>query len=167
MKAKMPISRYISDIRAKIGNDLLILTGTSAVIVNPRNEVLLQRRSDAPLWTLLGGYLDPGEDVANGIIREVQEEAGITVIPERIVAVLSGPDHFHTYPNGHQVAIINICFRCRHAKDTKPRANDDESLEVRYFSPDNLPDNTFPIHKKLIAKALQSNSEAYFRPPSA
>ena len=114
----MPTSEYIERIRAKIGNDLLILTGTSAVIVNSHNEVLLQLRSDLPIWTLLGGYLDPGEDIADGIIREVREEAGITVVPERIAAVLSGPDHFHTYDNGHQVAIINICFRCRPADDT-------------------------------------------------
>ena len=148
---QMPISDYIADIRAKIGNDRLILTGTSAVVVNPGNEVLLQLRSDRPLWTLLGGYLDPGEDVADGIIREVREEAGIRVVPERIVGVLSGRDHFHTYNNGHQVAVINICCRCRPIDDTPPRSNDDESRAVRYFPPDDLPGNLFPPHKTLIA----------------
>ena len=162
----MPISDYISRIRAKIGNDLLILTGTSAVVVNPQNEVLLQLRSDLDIWTLLGGYLDPGEDVADGIIREVREEAGITVVPERIVAVLSGRDHFHTYDNGHQVAIINICFRCQPLDDRAPQPNDDESVDVRYFPPDQLPDNTFPWHRTLIEKALGDKVTAYFRPPS-
>ena len=163
----MPISKYISDIRAKIGNDLLILTGTSAVVINERGEVLLQRRSDLDIWTILGGYLDPGEDVADGIIREVREEAGIAVSPEAIIAVLSGRDHFHTYFNGDQVAIINICFRCHPIDDSIPRPNDDESVDVRYFSPDELPENTYPIHKTLIAKALEFSAAAYFRPPSA
>lgn len=163
----MPISKYISDIRAKIGNDLLILTGTSAVVINDRDEVLLQRRSDLHIWTILGGYLDPGEDVADCIIREVREEAGITVAPEAIVAVLSGPDHFHTYANGHRVAIVNICFRCRPIDDATPWPNDDESVEVRYFPPAELPDNTYPIHKELISKALEYCASAYFRPPSA
>jgi 8-oxo-dGTP diphosphatase len=163
----MPISDYISDIRAKIGNDLLILTGTSAVVLNRSNEVLLQLRSDQNIWTLLGGYLDPGEDVADGIIREAREEAGITIAPERIVAVLSGRDHFHTYDNGHQVAIINICFRCRPLDESTPRPNDDESLAVRYFPPTKLPDNVFPIHRELILKALSNEPAAYFRPPSA
>jgi len=162
----MPISKYISDIRAKIGNDLLILTGTSAVIISDCGEVLLQRRSDLDIWTILGGYLDPGEDVADGIIREVREEAGITVAPEAIVAVLSGPDHFHTYNNGDQVAIVNICFRCHPTDDSTPQPNDDESLEVRYFPPAELPENTFPIHKMLIAKAIEYSASAYFRPPS-
>ena len=162
----MPISKYISDIRAKIGNDLLVLTGTSAVVINDREEVLLQRRSDLDIWTILGGYLDPGEDVADGIIREVREEAGITVAPEAIVAVPSGHDHFHTYDNGHQVAIINICFRCHPTDDATPRPNDDESVEVRYFPPDELPENTFSIHKTLIAKAIEYRASTYFRPPS-
>ncbi len=162
----MPISEYIHDIRAKIGNDLLILTGTSAIVINEREEVLLQLRSDVDVWTILGGYLDPGEDVADGIIREVREEAGISVLPEHIIAVLSGRDHFHTYDNGHQVAIVNICFRCRPADDRSPRPNDDESVEVRYFRPDELPENTYPIHKTLIAKAFEHKDSAYFRPPS-
>ncbi len=162
----MPISDYISGIRAKIGNDLLILTGTSAVVINPQNEVLLQLRSDLDIWTLLGGYLDPGEDVADGIIREVREEAGITVVPERIVAVLSGRDHFHTYDNGHQVAVINICFRCHPLNDSPPRSNDDESVDVCYFPPADLPDNVFPLHRMLIEKALGDEETAYFRPPS-
>lgn len=163
----MPISKYISDIRARIGNDLLIVTGTSAIVINERGEVLLQRRSDLDIWTILGGYLDPGEDVADGIIREVREEAGITILPESIIAVLSGSDHFHTYNNGDQVAIINICFRCRPTDDKTPRPNDDESVEVRYFPPDELPETTFPIHKSLIAKAFEYGPSAYFRPPSA
>ena len=162
----MPMSKYIENIRAKIGNDLLILTGTSAVVINSRSEVLLQLRSDLPIWTLLGGYLDPGEDVADGIIREVREEAGITVVPERIAAVISGPDHFHTYDNGHQVAIVNICFRCRPADDMPPRSNDDESVEVRYFPVNGLPDELFPLHRMLIAKAMVDAEAAYFRSPS-
>ena len=163
----MPISDYISSIRAKIGNDLLILTGTSAVVINDENEVLLQLRSDAPLWTILGGYLDPEEDIADCVIREVHEEAGIKVIPESLVAVLAGPDHRHTYGNGHEVAIVNICFRCRPADDTVPKANDDESLDVRYFPFAELPENLFPMHRTLIAKALEYSPNAYFRPPSA
>ncbi len=160
----MPMSQYIANIRAKIGNDMLILPGTSAVVVNDHGEILLQQRGDYNIWTLLGGYLDPAEDVADCIIREVWEEAGIAVVPECLVAVLSGPDHLHTYDNGHQVAIVNICFRCRPVDDSLPVPDGDESIEVRYFAPDSLPVNLFPMHRKLIARALENNPQAYFRP---
>lgn len=162
----MPMSEYIANIRAKIGKDILILPGTSAVVFNEAGEALLQLRSDYKIWTLLGGYLDPGEDLADCIIREVQEEAGITVLPESLVAVLSGADHVHTYENGHQVAVVNICFRCRPVDDTAPTPDKDESLEVRYFALDNLPDNLFPLHRQLIAKAAEKDPRAYFRSPS-
>ncbi len=163
----VPISQYVKDIRAKIGKDLLILAGSSAVVIKDDNEVLLQLRSDFPIWSLPGGDLDPGEDVAACVIREVYEEAGIYVRPEHIVAVLSGPGHVHVCANGDQVASVQICFRCRPCDETPPKVNDDESLEVRYFSSDALPANTYPPHRMLIAKALENNPSAYFYPPSA
>ena len=37
----MPKSEYIKKIRAKIGTDLLLLPGVTAIVVNDRGEVLL------------------------------------------------------------------------------------------------------------------------------
>lgn len=51
----MPTSEYISGIRAKIGKDLLILPGTSAVVINEDGQVLLKLRSDRDVWTILCG----------------------------------------------------------------------------------------------------------------
>ena len=160
------MSDYVKGIRAKIGNDLLILTGSSAVVINDRSEVLLQLRSDYPIWTIPSGQLDPGEDIATCVIRELYEETGIDVIPERIVAVLSGSVHLHTYANGDHVAVVNICFCCRPCDDKLPQPNDDESLDARYFLRDSLPQNLHPPHRMLIAKAFENNPAAYFYPPS-
>ena len=66
-----------------------------------------------------------------------------------------------------QVAIVNICFFCRPVDETPPQPNDDESIEVRYFALDNLPDTLLPYHKQLIALALEDSPAAYFNPPSA
>jgi len=52
-----------------------------AVIVD-KGRVLLVRRGNAPLkghWTLPGGMLELGESLTEGVIREVQEETGLTV----------------------------------------------------------------------------------------
>jgi 8-oxo-dGTP diphosphatase len=47
--------------------------------------VLLCRLSEAPLnagwWTLPGGGLEPGESVADGVVREVEEETGLSSAP--------------------------------------------------------------------------------------
>jgi 8-oxo-dGTP diphosphatase len=43
------------------------------------------------------------------------------------------------YPDGDRCEYLNVWFRCR-AVDGRPRANDDESIEVSWFDADALPD---------------------------
>lgn len=69
----MPISEYIRNIRAKIGNDLLLLPGVTAVVINSRNEVLLQLRRDTQTWAPPSGGMEPGENLAQCAMREVLE----------------------------------------------------------------------------------------------
>jgi len=162
----MPISAYISKIRAKIGHELLLLPGVTAVVINERDEVLLQLRRDSKTWAPPSGGVEPGETVADTAIREVNEETGISVEPDRVVAVLSGGDYSVTYPNGDKMATVTTVFRCRPLATEAPRVNDDESLDIRYFPRDALPDNMLPRHKRIIAHALANDSSAYFDPPA-
>src|SRR5258708_6502707 len=157
----MSMSDYVHTIREKIGHDLLLLPGAVAVILNPAGEVLLQRRSDNGQWGLPGGAIDPGEEPADAVIREVREETGLDVLPERIVGVYSGPDHLITYPNGDQAMIVSVTFACRPIGG-EARVNDDESLEVRYFPPDGLP----PMAERnrfRLEHARRSDPRTHFR----
>lgn len=56
------------------------LVGTTGIIFNDKNEVLLFKhtyRSHA--WSLPGGYLKAGEHPREGLEREIKEESGLTV----------------------------------------------------------------------------------------
>ena len=159
----MPVPDYIRKMRAVVGHDLIVMVGTSAVIQNEHGEVLLQHRSDNGLWGIPGGALDPGEDPAPGIIREVYEETGLEVVPERLIGVYGGPDHVSRYPNGDVVAFTSICFACRVTGGTL-KLDDDESLDLRWFAPDALPENMVSIHRPRIEHALTRDT-AYFRMP--
>lgn len=157
----MPISDYIRTIRGKIGTDLLLSPGVAGVVINYKGEVLLQRRSDNGEWSLPGGALDPGEEPADAVAREIFEETGVEVVPERLVGVYSGPDHHFFYPNGDEVIIVSMVFACRPIKG-EPRVNDEESLEVRYFPLDALP----PLderHRMRIRHTLMNQERAFFR----
>jgi 8-oxo-dGTP diphosphatase len=156
----MPISDYMRDLRDKFGHQMLMVTGVAGVVVNAAGEVLLERRSDNGLWCLPGGMLDPGEDLAEGVVREVWEETGVQVVPERVSGVYSGPDFLIRYPNGDEAMIVSIVFACRPVGG-EPHVHDEESLEVRYFARDALPEMDMR-HRVYLERALCNQSQTDF-----
>src|SRR5205814_6444052 len=92
---------------------------------------------DTGKWSLIGGMVEPGEEPADAVVRELYEETGLRVEPVRVIGVYTTP--VIRYPNGDQAQYVITAFRCR-VIEGEPRVNDDESLEVRYFAPDALPE---------------------------
>lgn len=128
------ISAYIKGIRDKIGQGRILSPGVVALIFDAQGRILLQRRGDTGTWGMVGGGIDPDESPANAIVREVWEETGLHVAPERLVCVLGGPDHVFTYPNGDELAVISLTFTCKILNGT-PTADGVESLELAWFDP--------------------------------
>jgi 8-oxo-dGTP pyrophosphatase MutT (NUDIX family) len=133
----MPLSPYIARLRQKIGHDMLLLPAVSAIILDDQNRILLHRASDDGNWYTIGGAIDPGEEPAAAAVREALEETGLHIEPIRIVAVQSSPPV--TYSNGDQCQYIGIAFLCRITGGNLHIA-DDESLELRFFGENELPD---------------------------
>ncbi len=156
----MPMSDYARKMRAKIGTDLLLVCGANGIVINDAREILLQRRKDNGRWWLPGGFIEPGEEPADAVVREVWEETGVKVIPERIVGVYGGSELISQYANGDRVAVVHITFACRPVGGV-PSVNDDESLEVCYFSLNALPDLDARIRQRL-EHALQNDPRAQF-----
>ncbi|GAA2496748.1 NUDIX domain-containing protein [Streptomyces thermolineatus] len=156
----MAIPPFLRDIRAKCGHDLLLLPGVVTVTFDDEGRVLLGRRADNGRWALISGIPEPGEEPADTAVREVLEETGVHVVPERIVAVRSTPPI--DYPNGDRSQYMDTVFRCR-AVGGDARVNDDESLEVGWFSPDALP----PIGERMVelVKLAAADGPAWFESP--
>jgi 8-oxo-dGTP pyrophosphatase MutT (NUDIX family) len=133
----MPIPEFVRELRAVVGaQHLLWLPSVNAIVIDDADRVLLHRRSDDGAWSVLSGILDPGEEPAAGVVREVQEETGVQVIPEAITSVTVSPPL--THGNGDCSQYLEVCFRCRPVAG-EARVNDDESLEVGWFALDGLP----------------------------
>lgn len=132
----MPIPEFIVEIRKKIGHDLLWLPGVTGLVVDDAQRVLLVRRADNLQWTLVTGCLDPGEQPAVGIVREILEETGVTARAERILAVDVTRQFAH--PNGDLTAFLDVAFVCTPTGGTA-RVNDDESVDVGWFPISELP----------------------------
>jgi ADP-ribose pyrophosphatase YjhB (NUDIX family) len=136
----MPIPEFVASLRARIGTDLLWLPGVSAVVRHDDGRLLLGRRADSGQWAIPSGILDPGEEPAAGITREVAEETAVQIEVLAVVGVHSTP--VVTYPNGDRSAYVDTLFLARPVSfeaAAAARVADDESLEVAWFAPDELP----------------------------
>src|SRR5262245_40881706 len=156
------MSDYVRQLRKRVGEELLLMPAVSGLVFNAEGEILLHRRSDTGQWAVIGGMVDPGEEPADAVVREVFEETGVRVEPERITGVYR--TGIVTYDNGDRAQYIVTVFRCRPLSGT-PHPHDDESLEVRYFRIEDLPELRGD-HRLRIQHAL-ADGPTFFAPPSA
>lgn len=155
----MPTPKFILDLREKIGHDLLWLTGLTGVVLNDRDEVLLVQRADNGRWSLIGGILEPGEQPAVAVIREIQEETAVIAEVDRLLAVETTPPA--AYPNGDRVQFLDLAFSC-HALSGDARVNDDESIDVRWWPLAALPDDLTAHQHVCIQRALSPADQAHY-----
>jgi ADP-ribose pyrophosphatase YjhB (NUDIX family) len=134
----------------------------AAIIPNDDGHVLLQRRSDNGLWGLPGGGVEIGESVSTAIVREVQEETGLTVMIERLVGVYSDP-RFQVvrYADGNVVHYINTLFVCRIVGGTLQTC--EETLDLQFFDPAHLPEGMLLSHRIRVQDAVANRPEGFIR----
>lgn len=148
----------IENDRSKID---LVRPSVSAIL--PRDgKILLQRRSDNGLWGLPGGSLEKGESVTAAIVREVQEETGLQVEVVRLIGVYSDPAfQVVRYPEGKVVHYITSFFECRILGGEL--ATCEETLDLGYFDPRDLPEDLVPIHRIRIEDYLEGSPIPFVR----
>jgi 8-oxo-dGTP pyrophosphatase MutT (NUDIX family) len=156
----MGISPYLRNLRDKVGTEPLMMPGIGAVVQNDHGEILLQRASDDGKWHFIGGAMEPDEQPADAVVREVYEETGLLVRPDRLVTVYTIPRI--TYPNGDVIIYTAIVFACT-IIGGQLQVNDDESLEVGFFAPEAMPDID-PYERMFVQQGI-SGVTAYFEPP--
>jgi ADP-ribose pyrophosphatase YjhB (NUDIX family)/predicted kinase len=133
-----------------VGHDLLLLPSTTVVPRDDAGRILLVRLIDSGNWATIGGAIEPGESPREGAVREAEEEAGITVELGNILGVFGGPEYRVTYPNGDESAYVVTVFDVNMTEGT-PRPDGDETSEVAWFRPDELPlDQMGRLTKALI-----------------
>jgi 8-oxo-dGTP pyrophosphatase MutT (NUDIX family) len=150
---------FILKLRETIGHDMLWIPAVRGVVFDDAGRVLLGQRADNGRWGLIAGILEPGEEPAQGLVREILEETGVVAAAERLVEV-DGSGHV-TYPNGDVCQFLTMVFRCRYVSG-EARVNDDESLAVGWFRPEEFPE-LIAGHLACIGRAAQADGAAHFR----
>jgi len=128
--------------------------GVGAVLIH-EGKVLLIRRGKEPLrgrWVVPGGTVEVGETLEQALVREVQEETGITVRPLEVVLVFDRIEREGEVVRYHYVIVD---YLCEYVSGTARAASDAE--DVAFVARDDLPRYTLP------EKALQVVLDAFVR----
>lgn len=147
----MPIPPFVARLRSQVGHEMLWLPGVSAVVLDDDGRLLLGRRADNGHWAVVSGILEPGEEPAPAALREVLEETGVHAEVVAVTAISAS--EVVTYPNGDVAQYLDTCFWCR-AVDGEATIGDDESTEVGWFTPDDLPEPLNPSTVDRISRTL-------------
>jgi NAD+ diphosphatase len=106
------------------------------VAVTYQGKILLARSSRHPsgMYSVLAGFVEPGETLEECVQREVREEVGLEVTRIRYFGSQPWP-----FPNS-----LMIAFTCE-STGTQVTLADDEIAEADWFAADNLPNIPPPI----------------------
>lgn len=66
----------------------------AAAIITRPGQVLLHRAEGDAFWALPGGGIEPGESASEALVREMQEELGLAVLPGALACVV---ENFFVY----------------------------------------------------------------------
>ena len=119
---------------------LMPIPSVEAIIVR-NGKLLFLRRKNYPAkeqWWFPGGRIRRGESIEEALLREVKEEAGLTVTRYRFVNVYS-----RVFPERHDITIVYLC----ECDDGKVKLNDEHS-EFKFF--EEIPKDIHPYLLKAI-----------------
>jgi 8-oxo-dGTP pyrophosphatase MutT (NUDIX family) len=141
---------YILELRALVGHRPIICPGSTVLILDDQNRVLLQHRTDTKTWGTIGGSCELGESLEETAIREALEEADVTIFELEFLGMLSGKKYFFEYPNGDQIYNVGAVYVSRNWTGM-PKADRLEGSEVKFFALDEVPS----VHGSMTHDALE------------
>lgn len=117
-------------------------------VVRTADQVLLAY-NDRDEWELLGGRLEPGEDPAATVVREVAEESGLVVTAGALLSLWVQPVNPEATKN-----VLVVAFDCPVPSAETPVPSD-EHRQVRWWPLADLPVASLPEgYRQAIAVAV-------------
>lgn len=140
-----------------------ILPAIAVAIFNEKGEILLQKRRDTNQWCIICGHVEYGESVENAAIREIQEETGVDAIITRLIGIYSNPVSQTYYYSDKNIQYITSYFEAKLKSDIDLSFTNEETVELMYFHPDDLPDNMGQLNENWLKDALSKSEIPFIR----
>jgi ADP-ribose pyrophosphatase YjhB (NUDIX family) len=100
------------------------------------DKILLVKERIDGLWTLPGGWADPGQSPSESVVREIHEESGYETRPLRLLAVYDRSKHPHK-PEA-PFHIYKLFFHCEITGGSAKTSY--ETTAVDFFADNEIPD---------------------------
>lgn len=140
---------YVKYIRDMVGHKRILMNFAVAAVFNEKEELLLQKRGDkkkmGTSWWCVGTW---------GNFREVMEETGLKVITKHLIGIYTGPKYNVYYPNGDESQPVAVLFKTEIVGGKLRESYDEETLELGYFTKDNLPEIANKDFEDMISDAF-------------
>ncbi len=140
------------------------IVGVGAIIFSQESVLLVQRGREPAKgeWSIPGGKVELGETLTQAIVREVDEETGLTVRPVALVKTL---ERIFRDPDGKVKYHYVLCdFRCE-VLDGDPKPASDAAA-VQFVPLAELSKyRVAPITMKVIFEALNASSSSVYAFP--
>lgn len=122
-----------------------VVPSVVAVVQDDEGRILLVHKVDNDLWALPGGGHDPGEFIADTVVREVKEETGYDVEVTGIVGTYTNPHHVMSYDDGEVRQQFSIAFSARLLGGSACTSS--ETKEVEWVRPEATTE--LPMHPSM------------------
>lgn len=149
---------YIDDPDAPAINS--VVPSVVAIVRDGEGRILMIHKTDNDRWALPGGGHEPGESIAETVVREVKEETGYDVEVETLTGTYTNPRHVMAYDDGEVRQQFSIAFRAKLIGGE--RRTSEESSEVEWLTPDEISSlNLHPSMRLRLAHALKKSSRPH------
>ena len=110
-------------------------------IITWNGKILLEKRRDCDIWGLVGGGVKKKETPLQAITREIYEELGIRISPDKMkkLAVYGEPGRVAAYRDGSIWRMVVVVFGLKLTEQPKLTISP-ESKELRFFTKEELKD---------------------------
>lgn len=125
--------------RPALSADCVVVRGGKVLLIRRKNPPFMGR------WALPGGFVEPGETLAEAARRELREETGLRALSLRQVEAFGDPGRD---PRGW---VVSVAFFIRAAGELKAG---DDAADAAWFDAAKPPPLAFD-HKKVLAAALR------------